>query len=95
MTFSDLAQRFAEFHLANPEVYTTLVRLARTAKRRGLRRIGIRMLWERARWDLTLKTDDPTTPFKLDDRLTSRYVRLIQQQEPDLAPLFSIRTLRS
>ena len=46
-------RRFREFHVRNPRVYETLVKLARQAKQEGRHRIGIKMLWEVCRWNLS------------------------------------------
>lgn len=88
-------QRFQSFHRDNPIVYATLVRLARYARKRGRVRIGIRMLWERMRWELSIETHDATSDYKLNDHYTSRYARLLDRCEPDLRGMFEIRTLRS
>ena len=87
-------RRFQEFHVRNPRVYETLVKLAREAKAEGRHRIGIKMLWEVVRWNLSrdLPYDEP---FKLPNDYHSRYARLIMAQEPDLAGIFAVRELRS
>lgn len=84
---------FQRFHAANPQVYDKLVELAEQARRID-HHIGMKMLWEVMRWDLTIKTD-AGEDFKLNNNYTSRYVRLIQSQRPDLAPMFQTRTLRA
>lgn len=89
-----LRRRFWTFHADHPQVYETLVRLAREAQAAGKTRVGIRMLWEVMRWEMFLQTTDPDG-FSLNNNLTSRYVRLIVSQEPDLAELFEVRRLRS
>lgn len=86
----DTAQAFEEFHEANPRVYETLVRLAREwVARTGQRRVGIKSLYEVARWQIQLETTDGT--FKLDNSFTAYYARLIDEQEPDLSGLFEFR----
>jgi hypothetical protein len=84
---------FQRFHRNNPQVLAKLIELAEIAQRGG-RYVGIRMLWEVMRWDLTIKTD-AGEDFKLNDHYTSRYVRLIQSERPDLAEMFRTRTLRA
>ena len=84
---------FVRFHSDNPRVYRRLVALARKAKRRGARRLGMKMLFELLRWDHLLKTSGE--PFKLCNSYTSRYARLIMDQEPDLDGIFSTRALTS
>lgn len=87
-----LDDQFDSFHRDHPQVYETMVRLARQAKDRGVTRIGAKALWERMRWDMWLVTG---TKPKLNNSLVSRYARLIADQEPDLADLFEFRELRS
>jgi hypothetical protein len=88
---SAIAERFAAFHRANPEVYAELRRLAREAKGRGVRKLGMRMLWEVLRWN---ESDRATREFKLNNDFHSRYARMLDE-EPDLAGLFDFRELRS
>lgn len=86
--------KFQAFHAANPQVYETLVRLARNAKARGKTVIGIGQLWEVMRWEMSLNlTGD--TEYKLNNSFRSRYARLIMQQERDLDGLFETRKLRA
>jgi len=85
--------RFRAFHTANPHVYAELVRLCRQARRKGHGKIGIRMLWEVTRWNLTIATKDPSSNLKLNDHYHSRYARLIMKQEPDLKSMFNLRAL--
>lgn len=85
-----IADRFAEFHAKSPEVYSTLVALARQwVARTGRRRLGIATLFERARWELAISTSDPD--FKLNNSYRAYYARLIMRAEPDLADLFATR----
>lgn len=85
--------RFEAFHRENPIVYRTLVRLAREALRHGKKRIGMKSLWERMRWHIWLETRGDE--FRLNNDFTSRYARLIEQQESDLAGIFETRRLRA
>lgn len=87
-----IEERFMAFHANNPAVYRELVLRAREARAAG-RRVGIRMLWERMRW--TFYVERREEDFKLNDQYTSRYARLIMEQEPDLARFFETRTLRA
>lgn len=89
---SSIQQRFVAFHAANPQVYETLVRLAREAIAAD-KKVGIGLLWEVMRWELLMKTSD--SEYRLNNNYRSRYARLIGLQEPDLEDLFSIRRLRT
>ncbi|MES1975713.1 MAG: hypothetical protein V4472_24920 [Pseudomonadota bacterium] len=90
---SRLEQHFWTFHTANPDVYRHLVMLARDLVSRGHRKLGMKMLFEVARWRSMLSTTDETSPFKLNNNLTSRYARLIMTNEPDLDGVFDLREL--
>lgn len=89
-----IQEQFEDFHRANPMVYRTLVMLARQWKHKHRdTRLGISMLWERARWELHVPTSG--SPFRLNNDFRSRYARLIAESEPDLAGLFETRRLRA
>jgi len=85
-----IQERFEKFHSENPKVYEILVRFAREAKQAGQKKLGVKLLVERARWELMFftKTDDG---FKINNSYTSRYARLIMDQEPDLKDFFELR----
>lgn len=87
-----LAEAFREFDGRNPQVYAELVRLARGwAQRRG-GTLGIGMLWEVMRWNLTLQMRTTTDePFKLNNNHRSFYARKIMRHEHDLDGVFGIR----
>lgn len=88
-----IQERFEAFHEANPRVYAVLVRLAREAVEHGRPRLGMKHLWEVARWQSWTSTEGD--PFKLPNDYTSRYSRLIMANEPDLAGYFETRELRA
>lgn len=90
---SALDSAFVDFHRANPHVYDALVRLTRQAVSAGRTKVGIGMLFEVLRWEQFLVTSDPD--FKLNNNYRSRYARLIMEQEPDLAGIFEVRSLRA
>jgi hypothetical protein len=94
-SFTRLDRSFAEFHAQFPEVYDELVTLARTARRQGRERIGIKMLFEVVRWHRFLAGVMDAEGFKLNNNFHSRYARLIMSQEPDLVGIFETRGLRS
>jgi hypothetical protein len=85
---------FWKFHTENPHVYSELVRLAKVARSRGFRRIGIKHLFEVARWEIAMRTHD-ATGLKLNNNLTSRYARLVMDQEPELVGFFETRELKT
>lgn len=101
-----LEERFQAFHAANPRVYEELVTLARQARARTPRRIGIELLMNVLRWNRAISTTD-STPFKINQNYASRYARALEAQErcsPEcqgcsepscLAGFFEFRVLRT
>lgn len=84
------AAAFEEFNKANPHVYRTLVRLAREwVNETGARKLGIKSLYEVARWRLAIETSD--AEYRLNNSYTAFFARLIMQREPDLDGLFDLR----
>ena len=85
------ATKFKKFHADNPAVYDMLVRLAREwVTATGRRKLGMKALFERARWEIALRTSDPD--YKLNNYYTAYYARLIMLREHDLDGLFDLRT---
>lgn len=84
------AERFEQFHHDNPLVYATLERLTQEwVDRFGVTPLGIRMLWERARWELMLATT--SADYTLNNNWTPYYVRLLIWHHPEWADLFELR----
>lgn len=86
---------FERFHAEHPEVYRMLVRFARQLKARGYEQAGIKLIWERMRWETMLGADRALEPFKLCNNHHSRYARLIMEREPDLSGFFRTRELKA
>ena len=84
-----LEDTFWRFHAQNPHVYALLVELARQWKRTVGGKLGIKALYERARWEhqVSSRGDD----FALNNNYTAFYARLIMQRERDLAGMFNLR----
>ena len=87
------AAAFEQFHAANPQVYRALRSFAFEARRRGARRIGIRMAWERLRWwsQFEVSRTGPDSEWKLNNNWTRFYARRLMRNEPELAGLFETR----
>jgi hypothetical protein len=84
---------FWRFHRENPHVYRRLVDLARQWKHStGGRRLGMKMLWERLRWEEHMRTTDEVV--QLNNSYTALYARLLMAREPELRGLFETRRLR-
>jgi len=83
--------RFAKFHAGNPQVYDSLVALARQFRsRRPDAKLGIAMLYEVLRWNFYISTDSDE-PYKLTNDFKAFYARMIMDQEDDLTGVFQIK----
>lgn len=90
-----IQERFQAFHEANPWVCRMLVKMTRELIEKGHKRVGMKMLFECLRWQYMRQTVDPNSSFLLNNSFSSRYSRLVQEQEPDLAGVFEVRTLKA
>lgn len=84
---------FMDFHEKNPQVYALLRRLAFEWKDAGGKKLGMKALFERARWEFGVKTtaDKPV----LNNNFTPFYARLLMDREPALRGFFEIRERRA
>jgi len=91
-----IQEHFEGYHATNPEVYETLVILARQAKAKGLPFIGIDLLWARIRWFAQVETlSNGKVKYRFPNDYRSRYARLIMEKEADLMGFFKTRYLRT
>lgn len=86
-------QAFKQFIVENPKVYDEFVRLARQAKRAGMRRTGAKALVEVLRWNVAIKTNDPD--FKINNTYVSHLSRMAMARERELEGVFEIRRLHA
>ena len=82
--------RWWDFHIANPYVYCRLRDMAVALAKRGRKKIGIKTLWEVMRWEHWMETDEEP---RLNNDYTSRYARLLMDNEPELRDMFEVRKL--
>jgi len=90
---SRLEAKFQEFHAENPQVYTALRDRALQLRRKGWNHYGIKAIVEVVRFHRALETTDPD--FKLNNNYSSRYARILMDEEPELAGFFQTRELKS
>ena len=91
---SQLEEKFLEFHSKHPEVYAALSKFAHQWRdRKGPdARLGIKMVIERVRWELSLGAKDETP--RLNNNHSAFYARLLMAQEPALAGIFFLKKQR-
>lgn len=88
-----IAERFAIFHAANPQVADTLEHLARHWFAAGHTKVGVKALAERARWESGLSTSGE--PWRINNSYVSLYARLLIERHPSWAERIETRELRS
>ncbi len=81
---------YREHRSKYPAVYRRLVVMAREAKAQGWKRIGVRLLWERLRWEYGPNARD-RYGFSMNDWLTRFYARDLMAENEDLRGLFETR----
>lgn len=81
-----IVEKFFKYHNENPHVYGLVKRFAYEAKNSGRTRFGIKMIWERMRWYMTIETNDDK--FKLCNDYHSCYARLLMTDDPSFEKFF-------
>jgi hypothetical protein len=84
--------QFNAFHHANPHIYRQLVDLAFQWKQAGHDICSIDLLINKLRWEIGISSTG--SQFAISNNFASRYSRLIEANEPDLANFFTKRTLK-
>ena len=87
------AEKFQEFHTANPHVFENLEELAFKLLNRGVKHFGISLLYENLRWHFLMTTTDQE--FRLNNNFRSHYARLLIERHPEWADVLDIREMRS
>ena len=89
-----IQEAFKEFHEANPKVYIYFKEYFNYLhKRKGWQRVSGKLIIERLRWEIMVKTDDPD--FKINNNFTAHYVRLFISEHPEYEKCFELREIRS
>lgn len=92
----EIQEAFEAFHAQNPDVYRKMVEGARDLWRRGYRRASISLIWERMRWEMLPEIAGPEEEIpRLNNNFRSRYVRLFEEEHPNMHGFFRTRRLRS
>ncbi|MFI6469816.1 hypothetical protein ACIBL5_06060 [Streptomyces sp. NPDC050516] len=88
-----IQERFEVFHQLNPWILEQLEVLTFDCVDRGLKRVGIGMLFEVLRWQYGRATRGE--PWRLNNDFRSRYVRELLNLHPEWSALFEIRKIRT
>jgi hypothetical protein len=89
-----IQEAFLEYHQANPHVYARLEQLSQEFIDLGVRRIGIDLFINQVRYE-RIRTTRDAQGFKINQNFSSRYARLLLDNNPDWEGLFELRSLRT
>lgn len=90
-----LGQQFKEHIDRHPDVERAVLEAARSIRRMGHDRYGIKAIFEALRFHSIVSGKDDSDAFKLNNNLTSRYARFLMRRHPELEGFFELRELRS
>lgn len=86
----DIDARFYAFVDAHPEFEQHLIRFAREALAAGKRRMGMKAIFERIRWE-QLVTRDVGEPYALNNDFTAPAARWLMARHSEFRGLFELR----
>ena len=86
-------EQFNKYHHENTHIYEQLVDLARQWKQAGHDICSIDLLINKLRWEIGIRSRGHQ--FAISNNFASRYSRLIEANEKDLANFFTKRQLKS
>ena len=84
----EMYERFREFHLANPQVFSLFVKFANHAAN-SRRRFGARLIGERIRWHTAIETSGDE--FKVNNDYWPYYAKLLPLVDQRFVGFFSSR----
>jgi hypothetical protein len=88
-----IRERFAEFDRRNPHVFREIRRRCNELLALGVKHFGLRLVWERMRWDHTVQTQGE--PWKLNDHYVAYYARKLIESDRRFASVLELRALRN
>jgi hypothetical protein len=84
-----IAEKFKEFDLENPIVYTEIVKLVTAAHDSGVKRLGIATIFEVMRYNMAVRTTGDQ--YKLNNNFRAMYVRKLISEYPQFTDMFETR----
>ena len=83
---------FRAYHHANPHIFACFRDLAMRLYRAGVRHYGSKAIWEAMRYEFAIRAHGES--LHLNNNYTSRYARLLMEQDARFDGFFSVRQLR-
>lgn len=95
-TGQTIAEAFAAFDAANPQVYELFKKYVReVVKAKGKNvKTSSKLIINRIRWEVYVQTNSQDE-FKINDAFTAHYARKFASDYPDYAHLFNYKHLRA
>jgi hypothetical protein len=94
-TGKSIQQGFESFHQNNPFVFDMIVNEVLRAKKKGKKKISIKMIVNFIRWNIYVETKDDSSSYKINDAYTSRYARMLVEKYPSFETMIEKRILRA
>ena len=89
-----IADKFAAFHDAYPNVYVLFERFSLQLLMSGHKKIGAKMIMERVRWECATGSNDETG-YKINNNYIAHYARLFIKRNPEYKECFETRVLKT
>jgi len=86
-----LLRRFAEFDLANPEVWRLFERFTFDRILRRFSHYSADAILHRVRWETAVVTNDESGEFKINNDYSCCYARKFRDKHPNHADFFAVR----
>ena len=83
-----IAQKAEQYLRENPKIYMLFKQFTWEAIMAGRQKIGARMVFERMRWETSVRGNDE---FKLNNNYVGFLVRQFQKENPKVADIFDTR----
>jgi hypothetical protein len=88
-----LADKFYEFHQANPAIYHAFKRFSYEAKASGRKRFSHWAVAQRIRWYTMIETTG--SDYKLSNDFIALYARLLVFEHPEFTGFFTFKKMKS
>ena len=83
---------FQQYHADNPHIYRLFTRFAERALDAGFATYSSKSIFERLRWHMHFDSKDKDD-FKINNNYTSRYARMLMEDDPRFDGFFRTRGL--
>lgn len=86
-----ILSRYHAWDQANPSFYALFVKYSLELITAGRRSFGVRLVWERIRWESMIQTQGDQ--YKMNDHYHAIYARRFMDDHPQFGNVFKLRTI--